>query len=99
MHNLGNRVLSFATRLICKIPTTDVMTGHKCFSREVVNSMDLREPGFNVEVEITAKISGKGWRFQEIPIKYSRRRYGRAKIGYIDGINRMIKLVKYALFD
>ena len=98
MHYIGNKVLSVITSLLYQVPITDVMTGHKCFTRQVVKSLDLQELGFNVEVEITANVLKNGWKLVEVPITYSRRSLGKAKIRYIDGIGSMIQLIKDFLY-
>jgi len=85
-HYLGNKILSLTTRLLYRAPVTDIMTGHKCFSKQVFKSMNLKENGFNIEAEIVAEILEGGWRFTEVPITYSCRKRGFSKIRYIDGI-------------
>jgi len=94
LHHVGNKILSLTARLLYRIPITDVETGYKCFTREVVESLDLKEDGFNIEAEMTAKIFKNGWRFVEVPITYSIRSAGYSKIKYIDGIYNMVKLIK-----
>jgi len=98
MHRLGNRILSVTTSLLYGASITDVMTGHKCFARQVLESLDLKESGFNIEVEITAKVLKNGWRLVEVPITYSKRRFGEAKICSTDGVSNMIKLVEEFIF-
>lgn len=91
-HRIGNVILSFITRLLYGARITDVMTGHKCFIREVGQLLKLTETGFAVETEITAKILKKGWRFKEVPVSYSKRTQGFSKIRYRDGLRSMLKL-------
>lgn len=99
MHQIGNRILSLTTRLLYRVSITDVMTGHKCFTRQVLESLDLKENDFNIEVEITAKVLKNGWRLVEVPITYSRRPFGNTKISYTDGISSMIQLIKDFIFS
>jgi len=94
LHHLGNKILSLTSRLLYRVPITDVATGYKCFTREVAESLDLKESGFSIEAEITAKILRNRWRFVEVPITYSTRRAGYSKIKYVDGIYNMVKLMK-----
>jgi len=93
-HYVGNKILSLTARLLHHAPITDVMTGHKCFRKEVIESVDLTEDGFEIETEITAKILKSGWRFHEVPIVYSKRSHGSAKIKYRDGLGNMLKLLE-----
>lgn len=98
MHHIGNRILSVTTRLLYRVSITDVMTGHKCFTKQVLESLDLKEDDFNIEVEITAKVLKNGWRLVEVPIRYSRRPFGKAKISYADGVSSMVKLMREFIF-
>jgi len=96
-HYIGNRILSLTSRLLIRAPVTDIMTGYKCMTREVVETLVLREDGFGIEIEITAQILRNGWRFQEVPIIYHKRTFGISKIGYVDGFQSMRKLLVYSL--
>jgi len=98
-HHLGNKILSLTTRLLYRAPITDVMTGRKCFTRKVIESIDLKEDGFKVETEITIKILKNGWRISELPIAYSKRSRGFSKIRYRDGIKCLWKLIVESFWD
>lgn len=93
-HFIGNFILSFLTSLLFCSRVTDVMTGHKAFLRKIFESSKIEENGFTVEIELTAKIIRKRWRLMEVPIIYSYRKWGEAKINFIDGIKCAFKLVK-----
>jgi len=93
-HSIGNKILSLIARILFHVPITDVLTGHKCFVKEAIKSLNLKENSFIIDVEITAKVLKNGWRFIEVPIVYSRRSAGSPKVRYIDGIYCMIELVK-----
>jgi len=97
-HKVGNMILSFAARLLYNTPITDIMTGHKAFSRILIETVELSELRFGVEVELTAKLFGNGWKLEEVPIAYEYRRKGKSKIMYIDGLKCLVKLVKLKFF-
>lgn len=92
-HYVGNKILSLTATLLYHTSVTDIMTGCKCFSREVIESLDLREEGFEVETEMTAKILRNGWRIVEVPILYSYRSLGKAKINLTDGFSSLFQLI------
>lgn len=94
-HYFGNRILSYFTSLICGAQVTDMMTGHKAFRATVFKGLDLKSHGFDFELEVTAKALRKGYTIHEIPITYSKRQFGEAKIRWTDGIKSMIQLLKY----
>jgi glycosyltransferase involved in cell wall biosynthesis len=97
MHFLGNMFLSLVASLLYGKRITDIMTGHKAFSNKVIDSVDLKEDGFAVEVELTAQILQNGWKFFEVPIGYTYRPNGVSKIRNIDGLKSFIRLVVNAL--
>jgi glycosyltransferase involved in cell wall biosynthesis len=76
---VGNKLISLTTKLLYGEPITDVMTGHKVFAKRVIKSIDLTEDGFNIEPEIAAEVFHGGWRYLEVPITYTRRKYGKSK--------------------
>jgi len=99
LHRLGNLILSEVVSLVFSRRITDVMTGHKAFSRNALRSFIIEENGFEVEIEITAKLLGqKKLRFMEIPISYTYRRKGHSKIGFRHGLTCLIKLLILGVF-
>ena len=92
-HFVGNKILSLATSLLYGVLVSDVMTGHKAFSRRAIKSCELSERGVAVETEIASRSLKNCCRFAEVPIKYSYRQHGASKICYLDGFKALWKLV------
>jgi hypothetical protein len=92
-HTVGNRILSLTARLLYGVHVTDIMTGHKAFSRESIQSFDLTENGFGVEVQITCGFLRNRLRLLEVPIGYRYRRNGVSKIDYMDGVKCILVLL------
>ena len=78
---------------------TDVETCYKMFRRELIQELapDLREKGFGIEIELTAKLlSLPQVRFSERPIQYVRRSYDEGKkIGWRDGVRALWCILRY----
>ena len=91
-HFIGNSILSLAARCLYNIQITDIMTGQKALKKSILNSTELQENGFAVEIEITCKGFNSKQKFKEVPIPYSYRRHGASKITYIDGLRSLVKL-------
>ena len=94
-HLVGNRFLSLLTNVLYNTTLSDMETGYKAFRLEVLRSLDLRENGFGLEPEITAKICKQRLRVYELPISY----YGRTrdegkKITWKDGFRAIWVLVR-----
>ena len=62
-------------------------TCYKCFKKDVIQSIDLKEERFGFEPEVTAKIAKKGTKIKEVPISYyTRTNEEGKKIGFKDGL-------------
>lgn len=92
-HKIGNKGLTWATRVLYNTRVTDMMTGYKVFKREVLNQIKTESQGFEIESEITAKVLKSNFRFFEVPIRYNYRRRGESKISWRDGVKSLIRLL------
>jgi glycosyltransferase involved in cell wall biosynthesis len=98
-HYLANRFLTLFSNLLTDLALADIWTCYKVFRREILSSLDLKENGFGVEVEITAKIAKGKWRIYEVPIAYHGRTYREGKkISWGDALKALWQIPKYSLF-
>ena len=99
-HLLGNRFLSLLTCVLFNTTLSDMETGYKAFRADVLASLDLREPDFGVEPEITGKVCKRRLRVYELPISYYGRTYDEGKkITWRDGFKAIRVLFRVRLFD
>ena len=96
-HFIGNFILSIVARLVYNIKITDIMTGQKAFRRSVLDSIDLKENGFAVEIEITCLSFNCSRRFTEVYIPYSYRNHGVSKLVNLDGFKSLAMLLSIFL--
>jgi glycosyltransferase involved in cell wall biosynthesis len=97
-HLVGNKFLSLLTNILYNTTLSDMETGYKLFRAEVLRSLDLREDGFGIEPEITAKICKKRCRIYELPIAYYGRSYAEGKkITWRDGVRAVSVLLSARL--
>jgi hypothetical protein len=74
---------------------SDIMTCHKVIPTPLFRSLDLRERGFSIEGEITARLLRRGTRVYEVPITYvARSREEGKKLTAMDGLRTMRTLVR-----
>src|SRR4029078_5133222 len=74
---------------------SDVMTCHKAMSTELFRSLRLRERGFGIEPEITARVLLAGERIFEVPITYkARSREEGKKLTALDGLRVLRPLAR-----
>ena len=100
-HKAGNRFLSLLTNVLYNTTLTDMETGYKAFTLEVLRAIEpLRESDFRIEPELTAKICRGRFRVYELPISYYGRSYGEGKkITWRDGFPAIWALLKYRFRD
>jgi glycosyltransferase involved in cell wall biosynthesis len=100
-HKVGNRALSLMTNVLYNTTLSDMETGYKAFTLEVLRSIEpLYESDFRIEPELTAKICRGGFRIYEVPIAYYGRSYQEGKkITWRDGFPAVYALVKYRFRD
>ncbi len=97
---LGNIFLSLLFSLLYRVFVTDIETGHKVFPSKILKSLKLRSDGFDIEIEISAKIAKKGHSILEFPISYTstNRKYKKLR-PFKDGIIALYKIAYFFLFD
>jgi dolichol-phosphate mannosyltransferase len=75
---------SIYARLILGIPVNDLTSGFKCFSRHVLERLELqtvRSNGYAFQVEMNFRCFRQGYRIAEVPITFVDRRVGKSKMG------------------
>jgi glycosyltransferase involved in cell wall biosynthesis len=98
-HMVGNKFLTLLSNMLTNLNLTDVETGYKAFRTAIANKLDLRENGFGVEIEITAKLAKMRCRIYEVGISYSGRTYAEGKkVNWRDGLRAIYAIVRYNLF-
>jgi glycosyltransferase involved in cell wall biosynthesis len=100
-HKVGNRALSLLTNVLYNTTLSDMETGYKAFTLDVLRAIEpLYESDFRIEPELTAKICRGGFRIYEVPIAYYGRSYDEGKkITWRDGFPAVYALVKYRFRD
>jgi glycosyltransferase involved in cell wall biosynthesis len=84
---VGNRAVTFAANLIYNSWVSDIMTGQKAMRTELFRTLHLRERGFAIEAEITARLLRHGIRIYEVPVLYrARSREEGKKLTALDGV-------------
>ena len=95
-NRLANKFLTALSNIFTHQKLTDMETCYKCFRREVIQSVDIKENRFGFEPEITAKVSKMGIKIEEVPISYYPRTNEEGKkIGFKDGVRAIICIWKY----
>jgi glycosyltransferase involved in cell wall biosynthesis len=97
-HSVGNWLLTTLSNMLSNVNLTDMECCYKAFRRDVLERIDLKEPRFGFEPEITAKVARLGCRIYEVPVSYSGRTYAEGKkINWKDGFSALRCILKYNL--
>lgn len=97
-HSIGNKFLTLLSNVFTNLNLTDMETGYKVFSTDVIRNIQLEQMRFGFEPEITAKIAKMRCRVYEVGISYSGRTYAEGKkIGWKDGVQAIWVILKYGL--
>jgi glycosyltransferase involved in cell wall biosynthesis len=77
---IANILVTFLTNLLFNKIFTDIATGYKVFKKEIIKNLEITSDGFEIEPEITAKISkDKNIKIFEVPITINSRKYDEGK--------------------
>ena len=84
---IGVKGLTWMTNALYGARLTDVATACKMYRTSVVQQLNLRCAGFDLDFELTNKICRGGWRIGEVPIPYHPRTFDEGKkIRSADGL-------------
>ena len=93
---LGGIFIDKFINLILGLHLTDAITGSKAIAREVIDSFTLTSNGFEIEVELTAKIARSGYKIIEIPVPYKARSFKEGKkIRWHDALKLLLAAIYY----
>ena len=74
---------SLYARLVLGVPIRDLTGGFKCFRRAVLEAIpldDVRSRGYAFQIELTYRAIRKGFRVEEVPIRFVDRAVGGSKM-------------------
>lgn len=70
---MGNHLFSFTASILYGTRISDLCTGCWGFYKVVIEGLKLDATGFELEANMFAEITKKGYRIAEVPITYRRR--------------------------
>jgi len=95
-HSVGNKSLTLLCNVLFDTTLTDMETCYKAFTIDIARQLELREPGWGFDPEITARILRMGHRIYEVPISYAGREFDEGKkISWRDGFVVLMTLLRY----
>lgn len=98
-HYVGNKLLTIFSNMFTNLNLTDMETCYKLFKTEIIKDIYIKQRGFGIEPEITAKIARKRCRIYEVGISYYGRSYSEGKkINWKDGLKAIYVIMRYGIF-
>jgi glycosyltransferase involved in cell wall biosynthesis len=93
----ANKLLSFFFSIVHSQKISDIATCYKLLPTNILKEIELKEDGFAIEVEITAKfLKATNSKILEVPIKYEGRTYAEGKkITTLDGLKYIFASLIY----
>jgi hypothetical protein len=87
---LGNKLVTTAANMLFNCYLSDLETCFKLMPRSLFLELDIRQRGFGMEAEVTAKLLRRGLRPYEVPISYrARSREEGKKLTAWDGVEAL----------
>ena len=98
---MGNRMFTLFANILFNRIYTDIATGYKIFKKDIIKNINLKSKGFEIETEITAKISkNKKLNIYEVPITIYSRNYDEGKkVKWWDFFIYIYTLAKWKIFN
>ena len=97
---MGNKMFTLLANILFNRIFTDIATGYKIFRRDILNDIKIISDGFEIEPEITAKISKKNLNIYEIPISIYSRQYSEGKkVKWWDFFIYIYTLIKWKILN
>lgn len=97
---LGNKTMTALTSLFIDVHLTDMACGYKLMTKELFQSLHMKEDRFGFEAELIIKCGRmrRNW-IAEVPVRYTPRNAGEGKkLRNMDGFRILRTILKYGLF-
>ncbi|CAN5129709.1 glycosyltransferase family 2 protein [soil metagenome] len=75
-NRLGNRIYPALIRFLLRVRLTDILSGYRAMTRELVRTIPIAASGFEIEAELTVKTVERSLRIVEVPINLRSRPTG-----------------------
>ena len=98
---IGNKIFTFIFNFLFNTIFTDIATGYKVFKKNIIKDITIKSNGFEIEPEITAKISkNKNINIYEVPITISSRTISEGKkVRWWDFFIYIYTMIKGRIFN
>ena len=93
INRLGNSFFNLAIMLLTGKPVTDSQTGFRAIKKEIIDELNLKSDGYEIETEITMKSLMNGFICKELPITCQRRKHSASKVRILYDGAKILKAI------
>lgn len=91
---LGVRLFNYMIHFLVKNQVSDSQSGYRALKAEILEKMNLKSGGYEIESEMLVKTVKKGYRITEIPISFEQRTYGKSSLDpIVDGFKILLSII------
>ncbi len=93
---ISSKWLNWYLALRSDVGITDLTSGYRMYQKQLFHGITLKSTGFDIQVEILQNAIAQGKKIIEVPIVYSKRKFGRSKASFFaEGL----RLLRVSLMD
>ncbi len=93
VRRVGNQVVTSLFNVLFRQRLTDLYTGIRGVQRRALPASGLRRPGFDVVLELAARLAAEGAHIAEVPVRYVPRTQGRSKMRHVPEFLKFARLL------
>jgi glycosyltransferase involved in cell wall biosynthesis len=95
-HFVGNLMIVWLTNFLYGQNKTDYEGCYKVFTRSLIEALPISSEGFAFDNELLCKALRRGYKIEEVPIRYNPRLYSEGKkITWRDGVKMLWAILKW----
>jgi len=98
LHRIGNFIFNITINMLTGKYVTDSQTGFRAFKKDVLQKLNLRSLGYDIETELTVKGLNNGFVYKEKPITCEKRKYDVSKLRLLPDGMKILKTIFTARF-
>ena len=94
LNAIGVRLFDTLIKVFTRTAVTDSQSGYRVMKSVILENMQLKSGGYEIESEMLVKTARKGFRVKEVPISFVQRTYGRSRLDpFVDGFRILLSIV------
>jgi glycosyltransferase involved in cell wall biosynthesis len=91
---LGVRLFNYMIHFLVKNRVSDSQSGYRAMKAEILEKMNLKSGGYEIESEMLVKTVKMGYSIKEIPISFEQRTYGKSSLDpIVDGFKILLSII------